>query len=141
MYLLDTDVLSALRRRDKNIVVAHWAALVAATDLHISVATINEIERGIEHQKRRDPPHAKSLAIWLDKVIGEFGVRTLPITVQIARRWAQISASVGHEDLDFAIAATALEHGLVVVTRNVRDFIKTGATIYDPFEAKTHSPK
>jgi predicted nucleic acid-binding protein len=141
MYLIDTDVLSALRRRDRNVVVAHWAATIAPHDLHISVATVNEVEQGIQRQKSRDLAHAESLTIWINKVIAEFGERALPITVPIARRWARISAALGYDDLDLAIAATALEHDLVVVTRNVRDFTKTGAAIYDPFEGKTYNAK
>jgi hypothetical protein len=141
MYLIDTDVLSALRRRDRNVAVAHWAASIAPHDLHISVATVNEVEHGIQRLKSRDPAHAESLTIWINKVIAEFGERALPVTVPIARRWACISATLGYDDLDLAIAATALEHNLVVVTRNVRDFTRTGAAIYDPFEGKTYSAK
>jgi toxin FitB len=141
MYILDTNVLSALRRRDRNVVVAHWAASIAARDLYISAATINEIEHGIQRQKKRDPAHAEALTIWIAKVIAEFDERALPITVPIAQRWARISEKLGYEDLDLAIAATAMEHDLIVVTRNVRDFIRTGVSIYDPFEGKSHNAK
>ena len=141
MYLLDTNVISALRRREKNIVVAHWVATLAPDDLHVSVATITEIEQGIERQKNRDPVYAGRLTAWLDRTIEQYGERILPITTSIARRWAQITAAMGHNDFDFAIAATALEQDLTVVTRNVRDFVPTGVTIFDPFEGRTYKPE
>ncbi len=141
MYLLDTNVLSALRRRERNPVVGHWAAGIAASNFHISVATINEIETGIARQRKRDAAHADILAAWLESTITEFDQSVLPITTPIAQCWARIAVNHGYDDLDFAIAATALEHGLIVVTRNVQDFVKTGVAIYDPFESKSYSAK
>lgn len=132
MFLLDTDVLSGLRRRERNPEVARWVAEQRASDLYISVITVCEVERGIAQRKRHDPPFARSLALWLDRVMAWYGDRILPVDDTTARRWGQLSANIGHEGADLIIAATALEHGLTVVTRNVRHFEPTGVPIVDP---------
>jgi toxin FitB len=72
--------------------------------------------------------------------MGSYNTRILPISVTIARRWGKLVADIGHNELDLAIAATALEHDLMVVTRNVSDFTPTGATVFDPFSRTTHAP-
>jgi predicted nucleic acid-binding protein len=141
MYLLDTDVVSALRRPDRNRHVVEWVAANDPNTLYLSTATIAEIERGAHRQLKKNPSYALELSRWLDGVISHFGERILPINVPIARRWGALSSAMGHDDLDLAIAATAMEHNLTVATRNVRDFIRTGVAIYDPFDAKLHKPK
>lgn len=138
MYLLDTVVLSELRksRRRRNPRVVSWIASVSPLDLFVSTVSIGEIERGIERQRETNPGFAGELAEWLDVVLGAYGDRVLPVTVGIARRWGRLSARIGNKGLDLAIAATALEHGLTVVTRNVSDFAATGAATFDPFVAR-----
>ena len=131
MYLLDTDVLSALRRRDRNPAIVRWIEEQRTADLHISVATVGEIERGIEQQLRHNPNFARDLSIWLDRMLDWYGDRILPVDVATARRWGQLSAALGHESADILIAATALEHGLTVATRNVRHFEPTGVPVVD----------
>lgn len=133
MFLLDTDVLSALRRPDRNTRVAAWALSVPRDDLHVSAATIAEIEIGIRRQRKRNLVYAEALDVWLAAIISEYSERILPITVEIARRWGILVADIGHNELDLAIAATALNHGLTVVTRNVSDFTPTGVAVLDPF--------
>jgi predicted nucleic acid-binding protein len=135
MFLLDTDVLSALakRRRDANVVA--WVARQRRGDLFISVVSIGEIERGIALQRGRDQNFASTLAIWLDQVLNVYGDRILPFDLASARRWGQLSAALGHHSADLQIAATALEHGLTVVTRNVSHFEPAGVPILDPFAA------
>ena len=135
MYLLDTDVLSELRKRKRNPSVAKWIGAVADGDLYLSTITIAEIERGIEQQRKPDPAFAKNLSIWLEFTLRAFGERILPLTVNIARRWGRLSAQIGNKELDLAIAATALEHGLTVVTVNVRHFERTGVKLLNPFRA------
>ena len=88
----------------------------------VSVVTIGEIERGIARQRATDPDFAAALATWLDRVLALYGERVLPLDLQIARRWGQLSAALGNDSADLMISATALEHGLTVVTRNVSDF-------------------
>ena len=131
MYLLDTDVLSALRRRDRNPVIVRWIEEQRTADLHISVVTVGEIERGIEQQQRHNPNFARDLSLWLDRMLDWYGDRILPVDVATARRWGQLSAALGHESADILIAATALEHGLTVATRNVRHFEPTGVAVVD----------
>ena len=134
MYLLDTDVISALRRRERNPGAVRWVEIQRTADLHLSVVTVGEIERGISQQQRRDAPFARELAMWLDRVLAWYGDRILPVDTTTARRWGQLSATLGYESADLLIAATALEHGLTVVTRNVRHFEPTGVPTLNPFE-------
>lgn len=136
MYLLDTMVLSELRKKPerRSLLVDSWLASVSPNDLFISVVSIGEIERGIERQRTADPAFAAALAEWLEVVLRNYGERILPLTANIARRWGQLSAQIGNKGLDLAIAATALEHGLTLVTRNVSDFASTGVTLVDPFD-------
>ena len=87
MFLIDTNVLSALRRRDRSPETVRWAETQRTSDLHLSVVTIGEIERGITQQKRRNPTFARDLAAWLDRLLAWYGDRILPVDEGIARRW------------------------------------------------------
>lgn len=136
MYLLDTLVLSELRKRERDANVVAWIGSVAEADLYISVATVVEIEFGIERRLKRDPPFAAALAAWLDMTLRVYGDRVLPITAGIARRWGRLAAKVGNRELDLAVAATALEGGLAVATRNVAHFAPAGIATVNPFEAQ-----
>ena len=133
MYLLDTDVLSALRRREREPAVARWLESQRTTDLYLSVVTVGEVERGIVRQRRRDPAFAEALAAWLDRVLAWYGDRVLGVDLPTARRWGQVSGALGHEGADLLIAATALEHGLAVVTGNTPHFEPTGVAVLNPF--------
>ena len=84
MFLLDTDVLSALRRRERNPEAVSWVANQRTADLHLSVVTVGEIERGITRQQRRDPSFARELAHWLDRVLAWYGDRILPVDAATA---------------------------------------------------------
>ena len=132
MFLVDTDVLSALRRRERHPAIVRWVEGQRTTDLHISVVTVREIERGITQQQRHNPAFARDLAVWLDRVLAWYGDRILPVDAATARRWGQLSAALGNDSADLLIAATALEHGLTVVTRNVRLFEPTRVPVLDP---------
>ena len=134
MFLLDTDVLSALRRRERNLDIVRWVEKQRTADLYLSVVTVGEIERGIAQQDRRDPSFAREMALWLDRLLDWYGERVLPVDSATARRWGRLSATLGHEGADLLIAATALEHGLTVVTRNVRHFEPTGVPVVGSFE-------
>lgn len=134
MFLIDTDVLSALGKRQRNPNVAAWFASQRDGDLFLSVVTIGEIERGITLQQRQDPAFATTLAAWLDQVLAAYGDRILPFDLPAARRWGALSATLGNDSADLQIAATALEHGLTVVTRNVSDFAPAGVPALDPFK-------
>ena len=133
MFLIDTDVLSALRRRERSPDVVRWVSARRTTDLYLSVVSIGEIERGIVRRQRRDPVFARVLAAWLDSVLVLYRERILAVDLSTARRWGRLSGALGHEGADLLIAATALERGLTVVTRNVRHFEPTGVPVLNPF--------
>jgi predicted nucleic acid-binding protein len=133
MFLVDTDVLSALAKRRRDTNVAAWIERQRTGDLFISVISIGEIEHGIALQRRRHSDFAAMLAAWLDQVLDLYGPRVLPFDLSSARRWGRLSAALGHSGADLQIAATALEHGLTVVTRNISDFEPTGAPLLNPF--------
>jgi predicted nucleic acid-binding protein len=139
MFLLDTVVLSELRKplRRRNPNLVYWIQTVSSQDFFVSVLTIGEIERGIERQRQRNPQFAASLAAWVDLVLRTYEGRILPVDIAVARRWGRLSQQIGNKGLDLAIAATGLEHGLTVVTRNVSDFEGTGVSVLDPFSLRT----
>lgn len=136
MYLLDTVVLSELRKRKRHSNVVAWFASVPAAELFLSAVTIGEIELGIERQRAVNADFAKELADWLDVTLRVYDERILSLDVRVARRWGRLAARIGNKGLDLAIAATALEHGLTVVTRNVSDFAPTQAPVLNPFDPR-----
>lgn len=133
MYILDTNVISAVRRPDRAPQVAAWLRGKAEQDLFLSVITLGEVERGIRQQEIRDPAFAKDLRNWLDKTVLLFSDRLLAFEAEDARIWGWLSAEIGHDGADLMIAASALRHGAIVVTGNVSDFAPTGAAIENPF--------
>ena len=135
MYLLGTDVLSALRTRQRHARVMRWVSTQRSSDLHVSVISLGEIERGIARARHREPQFAALLAEWLDGLIKLYAGRILPIDLGAARRWGRVSQAIGHEGADLLIAATALEHGLTVVTRNIRHFEPAGVPVLNPHDS------
>jgi predicted nucleic acid-binding protein len=133
MYVLDTNVISAVRRPDRAPQVAAWLRGKAEQDLFMSVITVGEIERGIRQQERRDPSFARDLRTWLDRTVLLFSDRLLPFDVEDARIWGRLSVEIGHTGADLMIAASALRHAATVVTGNLSDFAPTGVMIENPF--------
>ena len=139
MYLLDTNVISELRKAragkaDSN--VAAWAAGVPVANLFVSVIGVQELEVGVLLAERRDPRQGRILRTWLDDhVLRAFAERILPIDTAVARRSAGLHVPSPRPVRDALIAATALEHGLTVVTRNVPDFESTGVQFLNPWVA------
>jgi len=133
MYVLDTNVLSALRRPDRAPRVASWLQEQSESQLFLSVITLGEIEHGIAQQEQRNPEFASDLRAWIDRTVLLFGDRLLPFGTEEARIWGRLSAQIGHSGADLLIAATALSRGAIVVTGNVADFEPTGVDIMDPF--------
>ena len=137
IYLLDTNVVSELRKigdgkADANVVV--WVGQEDAASFFISAITILELERGILGVQRRDARQGARLRTWLDNhVRPEFAGRIIPIDDAVATRCAHLHIPDRRNEVDALIAATALIHGLTVVTRNVKDFEGTGAIIVDPW--------
>jgi toxin FitB len=142
IYLLDTNVVSELRKAragkaDPN--VAAWAASVPVVGLFVSVIGIQELEIGVLLAERRDPRQGKVLRAWLeDHVFGAFAERILPVDTAVARRSAGLHVPNPRPVRDVLIAATALVHGLTVVTRNVVDFESTGVPLVNPW--LSHDP-
>jgi toxin FitB len=138
MFLLDTNVISELRRPTKaNPKVAAWADSVRQPDLFLSVITIIEIEMGILGlEYRRDHAQAAVLRTWMDSYIQPaFDGRILPVDAAVALRCARLHVPDRRSDRDALIAATALVHGLTVATRNVADFRAMGVSLLNPWEA------
>jgi len=136
MYLLDTDVLSELRRRDRTDPrVAAWADHVDALDLFLSAITILEIEAGTLMVQRRDQAQGAMLRAWIDKkVLPAFEGRILPVDTAVAQRCARLHVPDPRAERDALIAGTALVNRLTVVTRNVADFQPMGVDFLNPWE-------
>ncbi|GKX60856.1 type II toxin-antitoxin system VapC family toxin [Leminorella grimontii] len=138
MFILDTNVVSELRKArsgkaDPN--VAHWAESVNAADLYISVVTVQELDIGVLLVERRDPRQGALLRAWLSgHVLPTFAQRILPVDTAVAQRSAKLHVPNPQPLRDGLIAATALVHGMTVVTRNVADFVASGVGILDPWE-------
>ncbi|MDR3054569.1 MAG: type II toxin-antitoxin system VapC family toxin [Zoogloeaceae bacterium] len=137
MYLLDTNIISELRKIPSgkaNRGLARWADGVDADALYLSVITVQELETGVLRMERKDPTQAALFRRWLDvHVLPAFAGRILPVDLAIAQRSARLHVPDPRPIQDMLIAATALRHGLIVVTRNVRDFSSTGVQICNPF--------
>jgi len=137
MYLLDTNVVSELRKvragkADRH--VAGWADSVDATDLYLSAITILELETGILLAERRDPAQGAIFRAWLDAhVLPAFTGRILVVDTAVAQRSARLQVPDPRPLRDGLIAATALVHGMTIVTRNVADFEPTGVAVLNPW--------
>jgi len=134
MYLIDTVVLSELRKCERHAGVVQWLRSKAVDALFLSAITIGEIERGVLRQRAKNAVFAEALGAWLDRTVETYADRILPVDTLVARRWGRLSTRIGHGGADLLIAATALEYGLTVVTRNVRHFLPTGVPVEDPFQ-------
>src|ERR1700679_1210226 len=135
MYLLDTNVISELRRPRPHGAVVAWLQSIAEDDLHLSAVTLGEIQAGIEMTRDQDAAKANEIEQWADAVAAAYNV--LPMDAETFRTWARLMhrrSDTLYEDA--MIAATAKRHGLTVVTRNVADFSSFGVDLLDPFEAR-----
>jgi len=138
MFVLDTNVVSELRKvrtgkADKGL--AAWSSTVDAPTLFVSAITIMELETGILQIERRDTAQGALLRAWLDgHVLPEFAGRVLPVDTAVAQRCARLHVPDRRSERDALIAATALVHGMTVVTRNVADFVETGVPIVNPWD-------
>ena len=139
MYLLDTNVVSELRkakssRANKSVVA--WANSVSTTSLFLSAITVLELETGILLVERRDPTQGAMLRSWLNThVLPTFSERILAIDTSVAQHCAKLHVPDPRSDRDALIAATAIVHGMTVVTRNISDFKPTGVKILNPWES------
>ena len=138
MYVLDTNVVSEVRKvrlgkADMNLMA--WTESVDAADLFVSAITIMELELGVLSIERKDAAQGALLRSWLEQhVLPEFSQRTLPVDTAVAQRCARLHVPDKRGERDALIAATALVHGMTVVTRNVADFKPTGVALINPWE-------
>ncbi|WP_277184074.1 type II toxin-antitoxin system VapC family toxin [Caballeronia sp. BR00000012568055] len=138
MFLLDTNVISELRKAgdgkaDAN--VMSWLLDRDASDFYISVVTLFELEMGVLRMERRDPDQGTRLRMWLrTRILPEFTDRTLPLDAAVATRCAKLHVPDPRPERDAYIAATALVHGMTIVTRNVADFSPCGVSVVNPWE-------
>jgi predicted nucleic acid-binding protein len=135
MYLLDTNVISELRKAKKTHQnVKKWAEPLPSASLYISVISVLELEIGILLIDRRDKEQGAILRAWMDgHVLPTFSGRILAIDTAVAQRCATFHVTDPRSDRDALIAATALVHGLTVATRNVADFERTGVVVLNPW--------
>ena len=132
-FLLDTVVLSELRKTKPSRKVVQWIKAQKPESLFISVVSVGEIERGIERTRKSNVVFAAELEQWLETLLSLYADRVLQVSANSARLWGKLSARLGHDGADLLIAATALSHGSTVVTRNVKHFAPTGVHVFNPF--------
>ncbi len=143
MYVLDTNVVSELRKVRSGKAapnVAAWAESVDAADLYLSAITLMELEMGVLQLERRDAAQGAVMRAWLaHHVLPEFSGRVLPVDAAVAQRCARLHVPDRRSERDALIAATALTHGMTMVTRNVADFEPTGVPLLNPWDDDTRN--
>lgn len=133
-YLLDTNILSELRKGNQaNAAVRSWYAIAQSSKPFFSVVAMGELRHGIELLRRRDLTTARYLARWLGELTRDFNGQILPVTLEIADLWGRLCPTQRLLTADGLMAATALVHDLTLVTRNVRDFERSGVRLVNPF--------
>ncbi|MGI8522453.1 MAG: type II toxin-antitoxin system VapC family toxin [Nocardioides sp.] len=133
-FLLDTNVVSELRKKSADEQVVAWAYALRKRDAFLGVVTIRELEAGVLLVERRDPTQGILLRSWLDQtVLTAYVDRILPVDLDVARRAAALHVPDPRPERDALIAATALVHGLTVATRNVADFEPMGVAVVNPW--------
>lgn len=133
-YLLDTNIVSEPKRKRPDPVAAAWLRGVDQASLYISVLTLGEIESGITRLEPRNRIAAGALREWAEGIRADFSSRIIDVDFAIAETWGRISAGRSLSIVDGLLAATALVHGMVFVTRNVRDVADTGVKVINPWE-------
>lgn len=132
--LIDTNVLSELRKRSRaHPAVRTWFDGTDERDLFTSVLVLGEVRRGVESIRRRDAIAAEALDQWQRRLVETFGDRVLPVDARIADRWGALNVPDPVPTIDGLLAATALVHDFTLVTRNVRDVVRTGVRLLNPF--------
>lgn len=134
-YLLDTNVISETRRNRADTGVLAFLSAADANRLFLSVLTLGELRKGVEAKRRTDPAAADRLGAWADGIETAFADRVLPVDAPTARCWGELSANSSIPVVDALIAATAVRHGFILVTRNTRDVASTGVPLLNPWQA------
>lgn len=134
-FLLDTNILSELRKGARCAPnVLHWAAMESTQAHYISVLSLGEVRKGIELLRKKSPEKCIPLENWLEKLHSDYANCTIAITTEISERWGELSSRRSLPVIDSLIAATALEFGLTLATRNTKDFDGLGISIVNPFQ-------
>ncbi|MCA1702414.1 MAG: type II toxin-antitoxin system VapC family toxin [Actinobacteria bacterium] len=133
-YLLDTNVVSEIRRPRATRQVVEWWNSIPSSDLFLSALVVGEIRRGIERLRARDPTQTAVYELWLQQLREQFDERVLIVDVEIAEEWGRMNATTRVPQFDGLMAATARVHGLVFVTRNITDVAPTHVTVLNPWE-------
>jgi predicted nucleic acid-binding protein len=138
VYLLDTNIVSELRhgKPQQNVFVREWASRQPMASLYVSAITVLELEKGVMALEHKSPPQGSALRLWLDRVKAGFANRILPFTDETAVWCAALHNPHARPERDAMIAATALQHRMILVTRKVRDFSGLRLALVNPFEAK-----
>jgi predicted nucleic acid-binding protein len=134
-FLLDTNVISELRRARPNRRVVDWFDSVPASRVFLSVMVIGELRQGVERLSRRDPARAEAIGQWLGQLLTTYGDRIAPVTTEVAETWGRLNGPGQVPVVDGLLAATALVRDWTLVTRNISDMRSTGARLLDPFSA------
>ena len=134
-FLLDTNVVSEIRKPQPNANARAWLASVIGSDLFISVLVIGEVRQGIERLRPRDPSRAAVYDAWLAVLRRDYRDRVLPITAEISEQWGRFNALRTTSVVDGLMAATASVHDLTLITRNVADVSGTGVRVLNPFDS------
>ena len=132
-FLLDTNVVSEIRKKTADPGIAAWFASVPADQLFLSVLVVGEIRQGIERLARRDPAQAEIFERWLSRLVSVYHDRIVPVTADVAEAWGRLNVPDPVPVVDGLMAATALVQGWTLVTRNVGDMASTGVRLLDPF--------
>lgn len=135
-YLLDTNVVSETRKSRADSRVIAFLSAADEAGLFLSVLTLGELRKGVAAKGRTDADAAGQLGAWVDGIETKFADRVLPVDMATARRWGEWSAQRSLPVIDTLIAATAISHGLMLVTRNARDIAFTGVPLIDPWQAR-----
>ncbi|RBP16495.1 hypothetical protein DFR50_105138 [Roseiarcus fermentans] len=135
MYLVDTNVISEARRGTPQVMA--WLRSVKSDSIYLSTLTLGEIMRGVVMKRRSNPHGVARLEEWLRRLRSDYADRILPVTDAVALEWGRIAASRSRGEIDGLIAATAVVHDLIVVTRNVADFDDAGVRVINPWNAVT----
>jgi toxin FitB len=133
-FLLDTNVLSEVKRSRGDARVKSWFANTDGSTLFTSVMVVGEIRRGIELIRRRDASQVIGFEAWLAQLQDEFGERVLPVTQKIAEEWGRLNVPDPLPTIDALLIATARVHGLAIVSRNIRDIGRGGARVMNPWQ-------
>jgi toxin FitB len=136
-FLLDTNVLSEVRRKRPDPNVQAWLAAVPEAELYVSVLVVGEIRQGIERLRRRDRSQALVFETWLSALVRGYADRIVPVTAEVAEEWGRMNVPDPLPVIDGLMAATAKLRGWTFVTRNVADLTDRGVRLLNPFEPQT----